>query len=256
MEILLTKDSLISTYENKRLGIYYSNRHAYLFPLKATPILAALVADITCDGHLGRGLIQFISKNKSDAERFKKDFDSIFRHKSRLRISPSFKNTWECLVGSNTLYRVFMLIETPVGNKTLSKFQVPIWIKNGSIEIKRRYLQRLFDYEGSVRLQNFRRIIIKFEMHKDEKLLKYLRNYLSEIKDMLSGFGINATNLIFSGSNIRKDGNKSIGLSFEIQGTAKNLNSVLNFYKEINFDSSLKRKKLKRYLYLLNAPLS
>jgi intein/homing endonuclease len=256
MNILLTKEKLISTYRNTKLGFHYANKHSYLFPLRASPLLAGLVADITGDGHLGRGLIQFISKDKSDAARFKKNFDLIFKHKSRIRISPSTKKTWECLIGSNTLYRIFALLEVPVGYKTVNKFGVPKWIKNGSKEIKKEYLQRIFTCEGSVRFQNSRRIIIKFEMLKDEKILKSLEDYLQEIKNMLLEFDVKTTNLMFAGSNIRKDGRKSIGLSFEIQGTAKNFDSMLSFYREINFDTSLKKKKLKRYLSALNAPVS
>ena len=254
MKIILTQKQLLSDYQNKKLGVYYSNKHSYLFPLKASTTLAGLVADITGDGHLGPGLIQFISKYRDEAVRFMKEFNKIFRHKASIRISPSNENTWECIIGTNTLYRVFKLLGAPAGNKTNVKFSIPDWIKNGDDNLRKAYLRRLFDCEGSVSFQKKRRIRIHFELYKNELLKNDLESFLLEMKSILLSFGIKSTNLMLQYRNLRKDGSRSISLSFDINGTKTNLNSVLNFYKNINFESPIKREKLKSYLYELKLP--
>ncbi len=257
MVVLLTRKFFISTYENKKLGVHYSKKHAYLFPIRPSTTLAGIIADITGDGHLGHGLIQFTAKDKKEVLRFRREFCKIFRHKCSIRKSSTFQNTWECLVGSNTLHRIFKLLGTPYGNKTNTKFTVPEWVKNGEDDIRRRYLQRLFECEGSVRLQRGNRIVIKIAFYKNERLRNNLEEFLLEIKSMLLSFGIKTTNLTRDGLHLRKDGSRSIGLAFEIHGTAKNTYSMDNFYKKVNFESSIKREKLKMYLSgLKKAPLS
>jgi intein/homing endonuclease len=257
-EILVTRENFIATYENKKLAEFYARKYSYLLPLYATPTLAALVADITGDGHFGKGIIQFISKDKNRALKFATDFDQIFKYKTQIRRSPSNKNVWECLIGGNTIYRFFKIIDTPFGNKTNCIFYVPNWIMNGTDEIKRKYLQHLFDCEGSVSLQKRNRIAIKFEMTKEISKKENLYFFLSELKKILKEFDIKTTNIIIrKRTNLRVDGSRSTYLGLEIYGTRKNYTNILNFWKEINFVNSIKREKLKRYLeYIINAPLN
>lgn len=255
---LVTKENFIETYENKKLAEFYARKYAYLLPLYATPTLAALVADITGDGYLGKGIIQFISKDKNRVLKFARDFREIFDYKTQIRKSPSNLNVWECLIGGNTICRFFRLISTPFGNKTNCIFPVPDWILIGNNEIKRKYLQSLFDCEGSVSFQKRKRILIKFYMYKEVGIKENLINFLIQLKNLLEYFNIKTTNVIQNTRlNPRKDGSKTIQFGIEIQGTKRNFVNVLNFYKEINFVNSIKREKLKRYLeYIINAPLN
>lgn len=91
------------------------------------------------------------------------------------------------------------------------------------------------------------------ELNKKENL----QNFLNELKKLLQSFSIKTTNIIQNTeTNLRKDGSRSVYLGFEIQGTSKNYINILNFYKEINFESAIKSVKLKNYLeYIMKAPV-
>lgn len=252
---LVTREKFIDTYGNKKLGEFYAKKYSYLFPFNATPTLSAITGDITGDGHFGKGIIQFISKKRKRVLMFAEDFYRIFKYKTQIRKSPSNPNVWECIIGGNTICRFFKLIEVPFGNKTNNSFLIPYWILNGSDEIKKKYLQRLFDCEGSITFQKNKRALIKFCMFKEMGKKENLQNFLNQLRGLLQSFDINTTNVFQNTrTNLRKDGSKSICLGFEIQGNSKNYMNILNFYKKINFESTIKSEKLKKYLgYIIKA---
>ena len=135
----------------------------------------------------------------------------------------------------------------------LKPFGTPKWILKGDKKIQRRYLQRLFDCEGSIQLQKIKRIMIKLKFHKIAHLKGNMINFLNEIRSMLLRFYIRSTNPFKAGQTKRKDGSISEGYEFQILGTKNNLSSIINFQKHINFEGNIKRGKLKRYIdYLLS----
>lgn len=251
--IILNKKQYLSTFKNLKSGLNSLERYRSLFPVRPSSSLAGIVADLTGDGHISQGLIQYISKHRNETLRFKNEFNSLFGKTGKIRRGSTSRNTWECVIGSNALVKILSFSGVPFGNKTIKKFEVPKWIYNGSRRIKSRYVQRLFDCEGSVFLQNKRRIRIKLQMYKLSEYELNLRKYLNQIREILSEFGIKTTNLTYTGSNKRKDGSTSKGIEFEISGTRKNLSSVTNFQKYISFETKRKDKILSesiRYLML------
>jgi len=254
-EIVINSNTYLSTFKNHKLGLLSLKKYKNWFPLYSTPALGGIVADITGDGHLGRGLVQFIAKNKYEAIRFKNEIKKLFSLEGKIRRSPSNKNVWECLIGNNALAKILRLSGAPFGEKVMNKFYVPIWILNGNEKIKKRYLQRLFDCEGTVFFQNKKRIRIKIKLNKSLKLIKNHRIFLNQIKTILSEFDIKTTKPTMAGFTKRKDNITTFGLEFEFYGTKKNLLSVINFQKRINFENKIKREKLNKYINVLkNTP--
>lgn len=128
------------------------------------------------------------------------------------------------------LYR----LGVPLGNKVKKEFDVPLWIKKGNKEIKRRFLQAIFDDEGTVK-----RVGIKLDYSKLLKLRKSHEKFLNSIKKMLKEFNIESNILTKEIYSTKKDNNKRIGMQIFISHR-KNL---INFSKNIRF---LHQKKMRR----------
>jgi intein/homing endonuclease len=253
-DVILDKECYLSTFKNPKLGLVSVDKHNGLFPIRPSSRLAGIVADLTGDGHISRGLIQYISKNKSETLRFRKEFNALFGKLGKIRRGPTSKNTWECVIGSNALVKALVFSGVPFGNKTNREFEVPTWVCRGSRHMKARYVQRLFDCEGSVIFQKKKRIRIKLHMFKAVTYEANLREYLNQIRGILAEFGIRTTNLSYNGLNRRKDGSVSRGLEFEAQGTRRNLSSVTNFQRYINFETKRKAKVLGKSINYLMPP--
>jgi intein/homing endonuclease len=251
-DCIVTKSDYLSTFSNKKLGMHSLNKYHNLFPIYPSSEFAGLVADITGDGYLGSRMIQFISKNKIDVQRFGRLIKKLFWIGYKIRKSPSNQNVWECVICSSALARIFRLSGVPVGSKVLSSFLVPDWVISGSIDIKRKYIQKLFDCEGSVSFRKRKRVVIRIKMHKSIELLDNHKDFLEQIRYMLGEFGIKTTNIFKADKNVRKDGIVTIGMAFEFYGTRKNLFSVINFYKKIGFGLPSKYEKLENALSVLS----
>lgn len=247
-QIIVDKDVYLSTFKNRKLGLFSLKKYKNWFPIRSTPIFAGIVADVTGDGHLGKGIIQYISKNKTEVIRFNTEIRKLFGINGKIRRSPSNKSVWESVIGNSALSRILKMSDTPFGEKVTNKFYAPSWVLNGNKKIKKRYVQRLFDCEGSLYFQKRKRVRIKFKMHKSIQLIKNHRYFLNQIRNILSEFGVRTTNLTIGGYTKRKDGIITIGLEFEICGTKRNLISIINFQKNINFESKIKREKLNKYI--------
>lgn len=251
--IVVDSENYLSTFVNQKLGLHSIKKYKHWFPIYSSPKLAGIVADVTGDGHVGQGIVQFISKDKENVIRFEKEVKNLFDVKSKIRKSPSNKNTWECLIGGNAFSKILRLSGAPFGDKVKTGFCVPEWIFYGSKDVKKRYVQRLFDCEGSVILQEkAKRIIIKINMYKSSALASTNMNFLNQIKSILSDFGIKTTNCSIAGYTKRKDGITTIGYEFQFYGTRNNMESVKNFKESIDFESRNKKEKLIKYLNFLS----
>ena len=249
--VVVSGADYLSTFKNYKLGLLSLKKYDKLFPVYGSSALAGIVADITGDGHLGRGLVQFISKDKNNAIRFRNEVAGIFGIDGKIRRSPSNKIVWECLIGGNAFSKILRLCGAPYGEKVMTVFYVPEWIFTGDKNIKKRYIQRLFDCEGSVVFQGQKRIIIKIKLHKSSSLIKNHLEFLNQLRYLLSDFGIKTTNPFVSGYTKRKDGIITIGYEFQLYGTRKNLTSIMNFRKNIDFETKCKRERLIKYLNVL-----
>jgi intein/homing endonuclease len=241
--IIVNKEDFIASYKRKVIGKKYCKIYINWFPIKSSPLLADIIGCLMSDGYLGDGIIQFISKNKRDVKGFESKIRKLFNLETKIRLSPSFKRTWECIILNSSLCRVLKLCGAPSGEKVNNKFQVPNWVLWGGKEIQRYFLKSFFTCEGSIYFQNGKRIRIQLDQFKRKKLIDNLKTFLNSIRFLLRGFGIKSTNLIKNKSTKRKD-RSTIGLKFEIYGTRKNPKSIINFKKYIGFENIKKQQKL------------
>lgn len=217
-------------------------------------MLAGIVADLTGDGHIRRGLVQFISKDKCNTLNFKKRVESIFGVDGYIRPSPTTPGIWECVFGGNFLPRMLMLAGTPFGNKTSQDFSVPSWVMHGEDTIKSTYLRRLFDCEGSVNFQKRNRVRIRINMWKDADKIDNMIEYLEQVRLLLKEFGVNTTNVFIAGTRKYSNGRATKGVEFEAYGTRKNMSSIVNYQRNIGFDYTDKQQRLKTYIGNLSVP--
>lgn len=215
--------------------------------------LARIVGEITGDGHLQcdgkRGTIYFYSKNYEKVKKFKKCFEVMFKLKGRIRrpiyTGKAYTSRYYVCFSSKRVAEFLKSIGTPAGNKTKNVFLVPEWIRNGKADIRRNYLQALFDCEASVypTKGNKVRWRITFEQYKSIYLKSNGKRYLCQIKKMLEGFDVHTSPVRSGKVNVRKDGSISICHRFDIEKK-----HFICFYKNISFEDKNKRLKLLKSL--------
>ena len=113
---------------------------------------------------------------------------------------------------------------------------IPEWIKNGDLEIKRTFLQALFDDESTVSV-NSREIVLN--MKKVENLKGNLEQFFEDLKEMLLEFGIDGVTITECHPHEGKNG-KTIEKRLRICGTF----NFIEFGDKINFVNINKREKL------------
>ena len=214
--------------------------------LIGTPDLSRIIADINGDGHLQlqgwRGLVSFYSKKKNEIDAVSKRFKSLFDIQGRLYVDSRGKG-YKLFFISKPLAQFLNEIGAAKGNKTNQSFLVPEWIIKGDKEAKRAYLKGIFVTEGyiySTKIKNNKiRWRIGLEQYKNEAFKDDGKNYMEQIRNMLNGFKIKSSPVRFNGSNIRKDGTKSVGMRFDIEKKY-----FANFYKEVGFENKEKIHRL------------
>ncbi len=224
--------------------------------LRKSSDLAKLVGLITGDGHLQlkgwRGLVSFYSEDigdiKSINELFKKLFDKggrVYQDFSKGIAKKSIMR-YKIFLISKEITKNLNQIGIPKGNKTNTLFLVPDWIVNGSKPIKKAYLSAIYDCEGCIyetKSESSSRWRIALEMYKRDDLAGNGVKFFEQIKGMLKDFGVETSNVRFKKGNLRKDGSISKGLIFDIEKP-----SFRNFYKRVNFENTVKRRKLETAL--------
>ena len=139
--------------------------------------------------------------------------------------------------GESINYRVYNLkigkflndCGTPKGNKVLTEFRVPEWIKNNK-EFVKEYLNIAFYCKGCMEKKNRPNPRISFNINKSEKLIKNGILFMNDLKDMLKCFDINTTPVGITKGNTRKDGNITKMLRFRVLTEDNN-----KFIKEIGW---------------------
>jgi len=119
------------------------------FPIKSTPELASLMGHSLGDGHVGA---TFSYTNKCE-ELIK---DTINSAKS-LPVRNLTMNEWyhrgKTIRFSALIRDILVAAGSTKGNKTKQPCYIPKWIMGGTSEIKGRFLQALFDDEGTVSIK-------------------------------------------------------------------------------------------------------
>jgi len=157
-------------------------------PISSTPQLAALVAHALGDGSIGRKHFQVEYKNKNFEciQEVLEAVKSIFDIK--VPITKYERNVYLVMLPT-TIGHILCVVGAIPGNKTEKDFDVPDWIKNGSFEIKKSFLQALFNDEGSVYVGS-KNSSIKIFMAKEISKKDSLIEFFESVQRMLIDFGI------------------------------------------------------------------
>lgn len=121
----------------------------------------------------------------------------------------------------------------PVGSKTLQETEIPLWIRNGTEEIKSSFLGALFDDEGSFRNDASKQIV--FKSAKEISLKPNLLIYLNQLITLLKDLGINTSEIKGDQIKKRKDGKQIISLRFWItskENFSKFQNKIFLFHPQ------------------------
>lgn len=246
---LIRIEDVLGMYKSEFHGRLALGKHAKWFPFVRSPSLAGIVADLMGDGHLQgypKWRCDFSSKNRKELRRFGSEIFKNFGIRTKIR--PCTANPWGtsylCGVNCKPLGRLLYLAGVPDGCKVKRRFLIPGWIVDDK-ECFRRFSTRLFDCEGCV-CTDARNSFIALSMWKAENLSDNGAAFFKQIKEgMKRHFDVETTN-VFSRKklNMRKDGTKVREFRIHI----KRLESLINFYQHVGFDSQVKQNKLKHVL--------
>lgn len=241
MKLISYQDTL-KTYKSRIHGIRALSKYKDWFPLKSSPELSAIAADLMGDGHLQdepKLRLDYTSKSIEELNRFNQEIFKLFGLKGKIRdCKTNTYGTKNLGINNKPLVRVLKLAGVPAGNKVLQDFAIPSWILNDKNNFS-RFINRLFSCEGCVDISSK---CIEIKMSKSLNLIEEGINFFKEIKFYLEKyFEIRTTNPFLEGrENLRKDGIRTKGIRLKI----KNKESIRNFRKYIQFDNKEKADKL------------
>jgi len=205
-----------------------------VFPIKESEVLASLIGHTFGDGHIGKSSFTFTNKSQELIESVMQKVRQLSAKK--ITINERFHKAKT--IGFPRLVRdILVAAGAPVGNKIVQSFEIPRWIKNGSLGIKRSFLQALFDDESTVSPKS-REIVLN--MKKIEKLINNLHYFFDELKNLLKDIGVEGITIT---TCHRYEGKNGITLEkrLRICGTS----NFVAFQNKIGFLSNKKAEKLK-----------
>jgi DNA-binding transcriptional regulator WhiA len=246
MEILLTRQQFEETYKLNKFAKRAIDKYKLKFPIYSTANLAKIVAYLTFDGHMTveKGMIIFTAGKK---ELLKEPMQLMYKQfgvKGKIKkvMTNNYGKSFEYRISNKPLCRILKAIGVPDGNKIFNIVNVPKWIKN-SKKFSKVYLRVAFDCEGSIWKEKNGAVRLRFRLHKSSKKIKNCISFINEIKNMLSYFNIETTNIWFGKGNLRKDGNITKAVVFGIKS-----NSMQKFKKAIGFGIKEKKYRLSKYV--------
>lgn len=251
-EILVDLEDLKGIYSSKNCEKYLKAAiERKIVPLKASPELAQICGHLIGDGYLrisktknNGGSVRFFGEPEK-LTKIAEIYEKLSNRKINL-IRKYAREGFQLDVVDSVFARCLYKIGVPAGDKVLTKFEVPSWILNGDKEVKRRFLQALFDdeLEGLYRYKKYNNTWngLRFRMNKSEDLIPVGLKFFEQIISILKEFGIGTTEpkTYDKVAYIRPNGIKTYRMIFRINNDIENRR---RFHKEIGFIYS-KRKQM------------
>lgn len=239
---VITEKQFKETYKLKKFAIKAIKKFGLKFPKYPNKNLVKIVSLLTFDGHLrwdGNVFLFTAGKKlllKEPMLLVKKEF-GLF---GKFRKIPTniYGTSYEYRVTNKPVSRILDFIGVPKGNKVLLPFSVPRWIMKNK-EFSRTYVQVAFDCEGTIWKEYKRSFKIRFRINKSLKFLQNGIEFMEDIRNMLLNFNIKTSKIWVIDSNIRKDGNITKGMCFNILAA-----DIPLFKKHIGFTIKHKKKLL------------
>ncbi len=218
--------------------------------------LARICGFITGDGHIVHGDTRiFFSGNKLALEEVKKDLDKlkynnyssieskeiskILRGRLIKGISTSF------YIDSKAFSLLLQFLGLSKGDKVITPYKVPEFIRKGNFLVKREYLRALFGADAdSPRWikKNFQALALR--QNKALHLQEEMKQYLNEISDLLKDFNIDSYVKIRDKKEIRTKDNLPV-LTFELHIKVNNQN-LFKFFTRVGYCHEKEKVKLAR----------
>jgi intein/homing endonuclease len=123
------------------------------------------------------------------------------------------------------------------GNKIRQSYNVPEWVMNGTLDIKKAFIRALFDDESTVKIDG-KELLIKFS--KEASKVESLRKFLEQLGELLGWVGIEITS-IKRGNVVYGKNGKTIQLILGIHGHE----NFKLFDSKISLDHPEKKKQMK-----------
>jgi hypothetical protein len=218
-------------------------KYKHWFPIKSSPELAGIVADLMGDGHLQNGpwRLDYTSNDVGELRRFNSIIFNSFGIKGKIRKCTTNKyGTMNLGINNTALALILDHIGVPSGAKVFKKFEIPKWILLHKTLFK-RFIDRLFSCEGCVDLTSK---AVEIKMHKSTENVADGIDFFDTIKIHLNQhFGIVTTNTFMGGwDTVRKDGRVTKAIRLKIRRRS----AIVKFNKYIGFENRNKQRKLEK----------
>lgn len=200
--------------------------------MKYTKNLVTIVSYLTFDGHLYKTLRGFMVSSKRLYSLI--EFNKCAKDQFGINVDRIQKMEYKTMKGDGVAYLYFYfnvniarflnLIGVPRGDKMVTVFNVPGWIKKDK-EFAREYLRVAYYCEGC-RFRSGNKYRIQINLNKTVEYLDNCLLFMNTLRNMLSLFGIETTNVQIKAGNIRKDGKVTKLMRFDIR--VKDVNKFIN----------------------------
>ncbi len=138
-------------------------------------------------------------------------------------------------VNSIALFTFFKALGVPVGDKAVQGFRVPRWIMEAPLDVKAEFLAAYFGSElERPRVSRNGRTFQPptLVIHKAEDVVEQGVEFLSDIKALLSEFGVETSAISRRPGVVRKDGTRTVRLGISILSNTDNL---MRFFGKIGY---------------------
>src|SRR3989344_2857295 len=191
-----------------KAGLKINKRDADRIPKRAykrDKDLAQIVSYVTCDGHLHHDLKAFYlsSKKRKVLSEFRKLILKKFGVRGRYEDGTGYGKTEKYRICNAQLGRLLHESGTPKGDKMVTPFDVPLWIKQNN-EFSRQYVKIAFFCEGSKHKASKNTETIAINLNKSVELLDDGIEFMNSLKTMLQQWNIETTKNWIQRGNIRK----------------------------------------------------
>lgn len=186
--------------------------------MKHSKELVRIISYITGDGHLHKDLKGFLlsSRDFNTLELFRRDVKKQFNvDVSKIETSNGnrYGESYQYRYFNKSIAKFLYSIGTPKGDKVITKFDIPKWIKNNKMFI-REYIKILFYCEGSRSKENK----IRFSMSKANVILEDGKNFMNSLIIGLNRLNIKTTNLWLTKLKRRnKDNREMTYMNFQLK---------------------------------------
>ncbi len=198
-------------------------------------VLARLCGFILGDGHLVRNSIRLhFTGNKEALKAVQKDLDTLgYSNYSRIK-SVELRNTirGRMFVGKTTSFTLdsrplsllLQYMGIPKGDKSVTLYNVPEFVKCGTKFVKREFIRALFGCDADkpkYKKMNYEALSLR--QNKAESLKENMLQYYREISKLFLDFGITSYTYIRDKGEIRTKDNAAV-LTFHLTVTPNNAN--------------------------------